>query len=169
MNEFPDHYRRTWREIGTEGVVGANGTEYLELLAAAGLGEEGFEPIQPLRQHALWERVGREVTPERVARAIEEARRADGRFSMDGGSWTNDVSWVKGYENVLDPMNRLSARFHEKFDGRRADPRNPAYRKALFHLLTAQTSCYRYWGQGRWTEVAREICRRGMETLNHDA
>ena len=23
---------------------------------------------------------------------------------MDGGSWTNDVSWVCGYQNVLAPM-----------------------------------------------------------------
>ena len=75
---------------------------------------------------------------------------------------------MHGYENVLDPMNRLSAQFHEKLDGKPVDRGGRAYRKALFHLLTAETSCYRYWGQGRWTDYAREICRRGSEVLGHD-
>lgn len=166
MNEFPGHFQQTWHQTGTEGVVGLNGTEYLELLEASGLTEADLEPIQPLHQHALWQRVGGQVTPERVTRAIEEAKRADHRFTMDGGSWTNTLSWVRGYENVLDPMNTLSARFHEKQAGRPWDPRSPGYRAALFHLLAAQTSCYRYWGQGRWTDYAREICRRGFQLLD---
>ena len=28
---------------------------------------------------------------------------------------------------------------------------DPRYRRALFHLLACETSCYRYWGQGTWT------------------
>jgi hypothetical protein len=36
------------------------------------------------------------------------------------------------------------------------------YRNALFHLLAAQTSCYRYWGQGLWTEYGRELAERSM-------
>ena len=39
------------------------------------------------------------------------------------------------------------------------------YRKALFFNLVPQTSCYRYWGQGQWTNYARELCRRGTEIL----
>lgn len=165
MNEFPDQYKRVWAETGAEGVVGLNGTEYLDLLKSAGIGEAAFEPIQPLHQHAVWKRVGSAVSPDAVQRAIEEARRADSRFGMDGGSWTNSISWVRGYDNVLDPMNKLSARFHAVFDGRPPAGRESAYRTALFHLLTAQTSCYRYWGQGRWTDIAQEFCRRGMEVL----
>lgn len=166
MNEFPGNYLPVWHQLGTEGVVGINGTEYLELLEAqAGLSEKDFEPIQPLHQHAVWSRVGADITPERVARAIAEAKQADGRFHMEGGSWTNNLSWVRGYENVLDPMNRLSAQFHQLFDGRPVDPRSRDYHEALFYLLTTQTSCYRYWGQGRWTDYARELCRRGMEVL----
>ncbi len=168
MNEFPDNYRQVWNQTGAEGVVGLNGTEYLELLAAAGITEHDFEPIQPLHQHALWKLVAGDITPERVTKAIEEARRADHRFNMDGGSWTNNLSWVRGYENVLDPINKLSAEFHAKLDNKRPDTRSRAYRNALFHLLTAQTSCYRYWGQGRWTEYAQEICRRGFDALAHD-
>ena len=25
----------------------------------------------------------------------------------------------------------------------------------------AETSCFRYWGQGIWTEYGQELCRRG--------
>ena len=168
MNEFPPAYKRVWPEIRTEGVVGLNGTEYLELLGGAGLSPQDFAPIQPLQQHAIWQRVGNRPSPEAVAHAIEEAKRSDHRFNMEGGSWTNNLSWVRGYESVLDPMNKLSALFHETLDGRMVDRRGHAYRNALFHNLVAQTSCYRYWGSGLWTDYAREICRRGMEILQHD-
>jgi hypothetical protein len=168
MNEFPGHYNGVWHGLGTEGVVGLNGTEYLELLRAGGFGEEGDEPIQPLHQAALWARVKGEVSPERVGTAMEEARKADHRFHMEGGSWTNDLSWVKGYESVLDPIRALSARFHETLARRKPDTQSHAYRNALFHLLVAETSCYRYWGEGRFTEYAREFCRRGMEILKSD-
>jgi hypothetical protein len=168
MNEFPPHFHRTWLDAGTEGVVGMNGTEYLELLAMVGLTEKDFEPIQPLHQAAVWSRVGSRISEESVRAAIAEAARLDHRFGMDGGSWTNNVSWVRGYENVLDPMNRLSVEFHRKLDGMPVDRRGHAYRNALFHLLVSQTSCYRYWGQGRFTDMAREISRRGLDILKYD-
>ena len=168
INEFPDAYRQTWWQTGTEGVVGLNGTEYLELLAAAGLSEKDFAPIQPLHQHRVWQRAADNPSPEAVARVIEELGKQDSRFHMEGASWTNDMSWVRGYQNVLDPMNKLSAKFHETLDGRPVDKRARAYRNALFHLLVSQTSCYRYWGQGRWTDYAREICRRGLDILSYD-
>jgi hypothetical protein len=101
-------------------------------------------------------------------RAIDELKRTDSRFAMEGGSWTNNISWVHGYENVLDPMNKLSALFHEKLDNRPVDRDSHAYRNALYHLLVAQTSCYRYWGQGMWTEYAREVIRRGTDILAND-
>jgi len=53
-------------------------------------------------------------------------------------------------------------------DGRPVDRGGRAYRNALFHLLAAETSCFRYWGQGFWTENGRELCRRGQEVLAHD-
>jgi len=168
MNEFPENYRGAWYQLGTEGVVGINGTEYLELLHKEGLSENDFSPIQPLYQHVIWQQVGDRATPERVQKAIEEARQRDHGFNMDGGSWTNNLSWVRGYENVLDPMNKLSALFHDTVDNRKVDKGSYAYRNALYHNLVAQTSCYRYWGQSRWTDYAREICRRGMEILTRD-
>ncbi len=65
-------------------------------------------------------------------------------------------------------MNQLSVQFHQVLDSKPIDPNSREYRNALFHLLTSQTSCFRYWGQGIWTDYAREICRRGSEILKHD-
>ncbi|MFZ4730320.1 MAG: glycosyl hydrolase family 57, partial [Pseudanabaena sp.] len=75
------------------------------------------------------------------------------------------MSWVHGYENVLEPMNKLSAKFHEKYDQLVAqDPsitKRSDYQQALLYNLLVQTSCFRYWGQGTWTDYARELYRRG--------
>jgi len=84
----------------------------------------------------------------------------DGRFSMDGGSWTNDVSWVRGYQNVLAPMQRASTLFSEHLLAPGVPASDPRYRRALFHLLACETSCYRYWGQGTWTDYGTELARR---------
>ena len=70
---------------------------------------------------------------------------------------------MKGYENVLTPMNQLSALFHQKVDP--ANTQSSNYRQALLHNLLLQTSCFRYWGQGVWTDYAREIYRRGEKIL----
>ena len=43
--------------------------------------------------------------------------------------------------------------------------RTPAYQNALLHLLLLETSCFRYWGQGTWTEYAHELQRRGEAAL----
>jgi hypothetical protein len=90
-------------------------------------------------------------------------------MAMQGASWTNNLSWVEGYANVLEPMQELSARFHQRFDPLlAADPAmsaSPAYQRALLPLLLLETSCFRYWGQGAWTDHAREIHRRGLAAL----
>ena len=79
---------------------------------------------------------------------------------MEGGSWTNNISWVRGYGNVLGPMESASAAFNEKVIQGKVATADPRYRNALFHLLSAETSCFRYWGQGIWTDYGRELCRR---------
>ena len=33
--------------------------------------------------------------------------------------------------------------------------------EALLYVMLVETSCFRYWGQGTWTEYARELYRRG--------
>jgi hypothetical protein len=65
-------------------------------------------------------------------------------------------------------MERVSARFAEKILQAGIDTGETRYRNALFHLLISQTSCYRYWGEGRWTDYGKEICRRAMEILEND-
>ncbi|MEE3715375.1 glycosyl hydrolase family 57 [Tumidithrix elongata RA019] len=170
MNEFPRDYPRVWQEISKTGVVGFNGTEYLELIEAAGVSPDDYPVCQAVQQSKIWERVDpNNSTPEAVEKAIAELKQTDRRFHMDGASWTNDLSWVRGYENVLEPMNQLSAKFHGKYDTlvqqdasvtKRSD-----YQEALLYNLLVQTSCFRYWGQGTWTDYARELYRRGEALL----
>ena len=45
---------------------------------------------------------------------------------------------------------------------------DPGYRNAMFHLLTSETSCYRYWGQGRWTDHGAELARRTGDIIASD-
>ena len=141
-------------------------SEYLEYLDAMGVREEQFPAIQPIMQKRIWERFPQAAGPEALEKLIEELRKQDGRFHMEGGSWTNNLSWVRGYESVLGPMEQASALFSQKTQG--VPTSEPRYRNALFYLLTTQTSCYRYWGSGIWTDYARELCRRTTEILQHD-
>jgi hypothetical protein len=50
---------------------------------------------------------------------------------MVGGSWTNNLSWVKGYENLLGPMEEVSALFYEKALKPAIPADKPCYRNAL--------------------------------------
>lgn len=165
MNEFPDAFKRAWYDMaqngGRSGVIGLNGTEYLELLEAAGVTPDDFPTCQAIAQHQIWQRVSPDSPPETVNRVIAELQQ-NSQFHMQGASWTNDRSWVQGYENVLTPMANLSAQFHQAFDS--SDPsvtRTDRYRTALLHNLLLQTSCFRYWGQGTWTDYARLLHERG--------
>ena len=172
MNEFARDFQPVWYEIkdSSSSVVGFNGTEYIELLEAAGVKPEDYPACQAVGQHKIWQKVDPDkATPEAVAKAIQELKESDHQFHMDGASWTNDLSWVQGYENVLEPMNQLSAMFHAKYDDAVAkDPtvtKSPEYLEALLYVLLVETSCFRYWGQGTWTDYARELYRRGEELL----
>ena len=167
MNEFPPGYRQAIGQIGNEGVVAINATEYLELIEQAGVRESMLPACRPINQSQVFARI-KQWEPGAADKAIAEIKREKAHFSMDGGSWTNNISWVAGYENVLTPMNKLSAHFHQVLDNRTVETNSHAYRNALFYLLVSQTSCFRYWGQGVWTDYAQEICRRGAEILAHD-
>jgi hypothetical protein len=167
MNEFPSGYRQAINQFGTEGVVNANGTEYLELIEQAGVKPHMLPACRPIHQGEVFARISK-WGPGAADKAIAEIKRDKPHFSLEGGSWTNNISWVRGYENLLTPMTQLSARFHQVLDGRPVDTNSRAYRNALFHLLMAETSCFRYWGQGVWTDYGQEICRRGNEILTHD-
>jgi hypothetical protein len=164
MNEFPPCYHQAFEEIGTQGVVGMNGSEYLAFIKQQGIEESSFLPVQPVMQHRIWNEL-KKPGPGAADAAIVKINKTDSSFNLDKGSWTSDKSWVKGYENVLDPINALSAAFHAKYDDKNSGPDDPVYKEALLYVLLSQTSCFRYWGQGIWTEYAREICRRGREVL----
>jgi hypothetical protein len=168
MNEFPDKYFEVMREASGSDVAMVNVSEYLEYLFSLGLTEQDFPAIQPIKQKVLWEHVAPGDGPEKLAQAIEHLKQTDHQFHMEGGSWTNNLSWVRGYENVIGPMEAVSSLFNEKVLKAGVDPADPGYRNALFHLLSSQTSCYRYWGQGLWTDYGREICRRAEDIITHN-
>ncbi|GAB4461649.1 MAG: glycoside hydrolase [Elainellaceae cyanobacterium] len=173
MNEFPRDFQPVWyriRDSQNSGTVGLNGTEYIELIEAAGVNPADYPEIQAVQQHKIWQQVDpQSATPEQVQAAIAQLQSTDHQFHIDGASWTNDLSWVAGYENVLEPMNQLSAAFHQKYDPLvQQDPgvtRQADYQQALLYNLLLQTSCFRYWGQGTWTDHARELFRRGQIAL----
>ncbi len=192
MNEFPSKFMQVMREAANSATPAMNVTEYLEHLAAMGVSEVDLPAARPIFQKRLFDRLeaesGRdslrrligadaerrdESRPTKLERdggeslpgVIEQLRREDNRFHMDGGSWTGDISWVRGYENVLGPMEAVSALFSAKILQPGVLPSDPRYRNALFHLLITQTSCFRYWGQGVWTDYARELCRRATQLL----
>jgi Glycosyl hydrolase family 57 len=167
MNEFPPKYHDVMREASGSDVPPINVSEYLQYLNQLGLEDTAFPQLRPLHQKQIWDHFRPGEGTERLAQVIAERKKADHRFHMDGGSWTNNLSWVRGYENVLGPMEAVSALFAEKALGK-VSPTESRYRNALFHLLLTQSSDYRYWGQSRWTDYARELCRRASDILNHD-
>ena len=168
MNEFPPKYLEVMAEASGSPTPPVNITEYLEYLDTLGAGEADFTPIQPIHQKRIWDRFRDGAGPEAMAQVIETLRKEDHRFHMEGGSWTGHLSWVRGYERVLGPMEEASALFAEKAGQPGVSPAEFRYRNALFHLLTSQTSCYRYWGQGAWTDYGRELCRRTLEILRQN-
>ena len=178
MNEFPRDFGPTWDKVASiADVAGFNGTEYLELIEAAGVNPEDYPEIQAVQQHRIWQRLAPivpnapEIAPDSVAAAIRDIKAEDSQFSMEGASWTNDLSWVRGYENVLEPMNELSAKFHERFpngdpgDSNGSEADSEAYSEALLYVMLLETSCFRYWGQGAWTDYARSLFDRGMAAI----
>ena len=172
MNEFPDAYLQANhrnRDNG-ESVMAINGSEYLEMITAAGIHESRFPMIQAIHQQRIWDAMGSNTGRKALSAAITSLANSDSEFNIEGASWTNNLSWVEGYENILEPINQLSAQFHKRFDKELTNnpelTQTPHYQQALVHLLLSETSCFRYWGQGTWTDYAREIHRRGELILN---
>jgi hypothetical protein len=168
MNEFPPKYMEVMRECSGSKTPAMNVSEYLEHLFALGIKESDLPTVQPLFQKKIWDRFKPGESVERLAEVIEQLKKDDHRFHMEGGSWTSSISWVKGYESLLGPMERASSHFFDKVLSRGVPTSDPRYRNALFHLLCSQTSCYRYWGEGTWTDYGKELCRRVEQILEHD-
>ncbi|GEM_PF-38852 len=168
MNEFPHKFFEVSNDSTGSDTPLMNATEYLEHLFAMGIQEQDLPVVQPIMQKRLWDRVKPGDGPEKMAQVIEELKKEDNQFHVEGGSWTNNLSWVKGYENVLGPMEKVSALFNEKAIKGRIPTNEHRYRNALYHMMASQTSCYRYWGQGLWTDYGQEICRRAHDILTYD-
>jgi hypothetical protein len=168
MNEFPGKFMEVMREASHGEVPPLNVTEYLDYLESLGVKESDFIEVAPLFQKRIWDRYTPDSGADKLDAVIKALKQEDHRFHVDGGSWTSDISWVHGYDHVLQPMERASAAFAECVVERKIPTNHPAYRSALYHLLTAETSCYRYWGEGLWTDYGREIARRAQEISEHD-
>ncbi|QBQ53705.1 glycosyl hydrolase family 57 [Nitrosococcus wardiae] len=169
MNEFPGKFMEVMGEATGSHTPPVNVSEYLEYLETLGFKEADFPAIQPVQQKKIWDNFEAGGGPEKLEELIEELQHSDHQFHMEGGSWTNNISWVQGYENVIGPIEKVSALFSEKvLDKPGISTSEYRYRNALYYLLMIQTSCYRYWGQGVWTDYARELCRRLEAILNHD-
>jgi len=168
MNEFPSKYLDVMTEASGSPTPAVNVTEYLEYLESLGVREEDLPAVQPIMQKLVWEQFPEGAGPKILTKVIKKLEKKDRHFHMEGGSWTNNISWVRGYEHVLGPMESASALFAEKVLAREVSPSEPRYRNALYHLLMTQTSCFRYWGDGLWTDYGRELCRRTIEILKHD-
>ena len=168
MNEFPSKYFDVMRECSGSDVPAMNVTEYLEHLAANGIQEKDLPSLQPLFQKRIWDRFQPGGGTEKMDGVIQQLKKEDNRFHMEGGSWTNNISWVRGYEKLLGPMEKVSSMFFTKAIEPGVPTREPRYRNALFHLQCSQTSDFRYWGSGIWTDYGREICRRLEAILTYD-
>ena len=168
MNEFPSKYLLVMAEASRSRCPPVNPTEYLEYLESIGITEADFPAVQPVMQSRIWDRFTDGAGPEALGKLIEDLEKEDDRFLMEGGSWTNNISWVRGYEHMLRPMQTASALFAEKVLSRNIPTSEARYRDALFHLLVTQTSCFRYWGEGIWTDYGRELCRRATKILKRD-
>eukprot|EP01134_Creolimax_fragrantissima_P001092 CFRG1092T1 len=113
---------------------------------------------------------------ELISKAITALSEENDSFHMEGASWTNDRSWVEGYQNVIGPMHELSAKLHQRvaeYHARKGKDDNndqglhedSRYQMALLYTMLLQCSCFRYWGQGQWTDYAKELYRRGSVVL----
>ena len=168
MNEFPPKFEQVIPEASASTSPPMLVSEYLEHLNGMGIRAEQFPPIRPILQKRLWDRFEPGSGPETLARVMDQLKREDQGFHMEGGSWTGNISWVRGYGSVLGPMQTASALFAERILARGLHMEEPRCRNALYHLLLTQTSCFRYWGQGTWTDYGRELCRRTIEILERD-
>jgi hypothetical protein len=112
MNEFPPKYLEVVRECSASRTPMLNVTEYLEQLFASGVLPGDLPVIQPLYQHRIWQQLTPGDGPDRLACVVEQLRHEDSCFHVEGGSWTNNLSWVRGYDQVLIPMERASIVLH---------------------------------------------------------
>src|SRR5271165_4434388 len=145
MNDFPAKYIEVVRACSGSETPLINVSEYLDHLFAMGVRESDLPSLQPVFQSRIWDRFKPGDGAQKLADVIRQLQQEDSRFQVEGGSWTNNISWVRGYERLVGPMEELSSLFYEKVLKPGVPSGEYRYRNALFHLLVSQNSCYRYW------------------------
>lgn len=166
MHEFPPKFTEVSKLSTRTATPLMNGTEYLEHLSALGITAHHLPVLQPTKQKQLWARfVPGKDAPSKLSSTIQELAQSDHTFHMEGGSWTNNISWVRDYDRLLQPMDRVSALFFERVLKTGMPQSDPRFNEALFLLLNAETSCFRYWGEGVWVDYGVEFCHRLEKVL----
>lgn len=187
MNEFPSCFRNAWYEMKLQSeraskVVGLTGTEYLELIEAAGCRPEDYPTCQAIAQHYIWQQVTSEpCSSALVEQAIQQIKQSQSDFHVNGASGANGSETVPSSESVVAFTHQLSTAFHRKLSLSRSmtastmkrsqatnsdeHTRQPYYRSALLYNLLVQTSCFRTWGQGTWTHYAHKLFQQGEALL----
>ena len=132
MNEFPSKYLEVMRECSGSSTPAMNATEYLEHLFASGIQEKDLPALQPICQKRIWDRFKPGEGPERLAQVIEQLKKEDHRFHMEGGSWTNNISWVQRLRIPARPDGEVQfALLREGPQAGRADQRCPVPQRAI--------------------------------------
>ena len=113
MNEFPPKYMEVGAEASGSDVPSINVTEYLNTSPRRG-SRERFPAYRAVLQKRIWDSFKNGEGPEKLEKVISDLKKQDGRFHMEGGSWTKNISWVKGYENILGQWKRPVRLFYER-------------------------------------------------------
>jgi hypothetical protein len=117
-----------------------NGSEYLEHLFALGIKEKDFPArCQPLFSKRIWD-------PHEAGRGAGEA----------------------GQEVIEELRKRTTASTWKAAVGPAISPGCAATKTCWGPWSRPAPSCYRYWGQGLWTDYGREICRRVSAIVEAD-
>jgi hypothetical protein len=124
-------------------------------------------------QKRIWDLMKPGEGPEKLEKTIEKLKKEDGRFTMEGGSWTNNISWVRGYESMIGPMEQVSSLFYRKTHGSGVSTSEYRYRNALYYLLTSRPAATDTGGAGSgWTTARSFAAGRNifwnMISGNHD-
>ena len=126
MNEFPPKYLEVVREARGSPTPLLNVTEYLEQLFATGISRERPAGVAAAVPEADLGRMAARRRPGAARRrSSSSCAHEDDRFHVEGGSWTNDISWVRGYDHVLVPMEQVSSLFHERVLARASPATTP--------------------------------------------
>ena len=87
---------------------------------------------------------------------------------MEGGSWTSNISWVRGYEQVLAPMDRASSLFHERVLAKMSPPTTPLPQRPVPPAGRRGKRLPLLGGRGTWAGYGAELARRAIDIVTYD-